>query len=112
MVHLITGSALDHKVCTRSHVTAPISHGAGKLAMVARATWKIREYVACARSWFLGLSAGALEHIGVRSIVVALDRSSCAIAIERAARDYDSFFAQFHPFKLPFKPRTYNTLKY
>jgi hypothetical protein len=77
MVCLIAGfaldrsalSALDCAVCARSHVTAPISHGAGKLAMAARATQKTREYVACAGSWLLGSSAGALERIGVCSIV-------------------------------------------
>ena len=69
----------------------------GKRAMVARATRKTREYMAYARLWFLGSSAGALELIGVRSIIVALDY--CACTIERTTRDYDSFFAQFHPFK-------------
>jgi hypothetical protein len=118
MVRSIAGSALDRnalcaldlEVCARSHVTTPISHNAGKLTMAARATWKTREYVACAQSWFLGSSAGALERIDVCSIIVALDRKSCAI--ERTARDYDSFFAQFHPFKSHFKPRTYDKIKY
>jgi hypothetical protein len=62
-------SALDREVCARLHITAPISHGAGKLAMVARAMWKTREYVACVRLWFLGSSACAPECIGVHSIV-------------------------------------------
>jgi hypothetical protein len=84
-------SALDHEVCAQLHVTTPISHGASKLAMVARATRKTREYVAYARSWFLGSSTSALECIGVRSIVVALNHSSCEI--ERIAKDYDSFFS-------------------
>ena len=84
-------SAFDREVCTQLHVTAPISHSEGKLAMAARAMRKTWEYVACTRSWFLGSSASALECINVRSIVVALNRSSCAI--ERTARDYDSFFA-------------------
>jgi hypothetical protein len=64
---------LDCEVCTRSHVTAPISHGIGKLAMAARVTWRTREYVACTRSWFLGLSASALKCICVCSIVVAIE---------------------------------------
>jgi hypothetical protein len=62
-----------------------------------------------ARSLFLGSSVGTLEHIDVRSIVVAFDCKSCAI--KRTARDYDFFFSQFHPFKPHFKPRTYNTIK-
>jgi hypothetical protein len=78
-------SALDREVFTRLHVTAPISHGAGKIAMATRVTWKTWEYVACARSWFLDSSTGALKHIGVCSIVVALDHISCAI--ECTARD-------------------------
>jgi hypothetical protein len=57
---------LDREVCTQSHVTAPKSHGAGKLAMATRATRKTREYVVCARSQFLGSSACMLECIGVR----------------------------------------------
>ena len=103
-------NALDHGVCASSHVTAPISQDAGKLAMAARVTRKTQEYVACARSWFWGSSAGALERIGVRSIVVSLDHSSCMI--ERTTKGYDFFFPQFHPFKPNFKPKTYNTLKY
>jgi hypothetical protein len=95
MVRSITGSALirsalDREVCPRLHVTTPISHISGKLEMVARVIRKTWEYVACARSWFLGSSAGALERIGVLSIV-ALERSF--YEIERIARDYDSFFA-------------------
>jgi hypothetical protein len=89
MVRSIVGSALYREVCARLHITSPISHSTGKLAMVARATRKTLEYVACARSWFLGSSVGTLERIDVRSIVVALDRSSCAI--EHTAKDYDSF---------------------
>jgi hypothetical protein len=99
MVRSIVGYALDHsafsaldrEVYAQLHVTTPISHGAGKLAMVARAMRKTREYVAYARSWFLGSSVGALECIGVCSIVVALNHSSCEI--ERIAKDYDSFFS-------------------
>jgi hypothetical protein len=94
--------ALDRKVCARSHVTAPISHGVGKLAMAARAMRRTQEYVACARSWFLRSSVGALERIGIRLIVVALNCSSCVI--ECTSRDYDFFFAQSHPFKPLFRP--------
>jgi predicted alpha/beta-fold hydrolase len=81
MVHSIARfalNALDREVCARSHVTAPISHSAGKLAVVTRATQKTREYVASARLWFLGSSVGALKCIGVRSIA-NLVRSSALL---------------------------------
>jgi hypothetical protein len=88
-------SALNDKVCAQSHVIAPISHSTGKLVMAARATRKTWEYVACARLWFLGSSTEALERIGVRSIVVALDCSSCVIKC--TARDMTPSLLNFTP---------------
>ena len=55
-VRSIIGSALSREVCTRSHITAPESHGASKLVMVARAMQTSRANEASARSCPMGLS--------------------------------------------------------
>ena len=120
-LRLIARRAFDREACARSYVTAPKSHGASKLAKAARATRKTRVCVACARSRVLrlsaalsnasslGLNVGVLEIVSSRLIAYALDRNS--LALERTNRGYDSFLAQFNPFKPHFTPRTYNTLK-
>ena len=66
-VRSIVVLALDHELCARSLVTALISPGVGKLAMVARGTQTSRADEAFVQLWILRSSVGALERIIVRS---------------------------------------------
>ena len=67
-VRSIAASAHKRRcMSARAHSTAQKSHGAAMEAM-ARATREIQEGMACARSWLLGSSTGALDLVSARSI--------------------------------------------
>ena len=78
-VRLVAGLVLDCEVCTRQHITTPISHSAAVKVMAARVTHVSRVYVNvldrfpcaqswCARSWSTCSITGALNCESVPSI--------------------------------------------